>query len=370
MQGGDETTLHFRQLYIRAVTTVEALDVHGHLLAFERRRDAAHEDYLVDALELFDRCGVVYRLLDTEVDLQVGVPCLHIVEVHADVVALARLYFQHGMGGHRAPSVHLLLALAVDIHLEVSAALNVKRHLAALLRIERRGVAGREILDFHARRKVVHARCGHGDGLSIILCGDGFALALGVIPELAFESCGLSGTALGEQRVDDLVGGEVTAFEVNQIFVVAAQSVENVDGVCRRTVVVAPHHRRVVGIGSDDGDALMALRVEGQDVAAVLQQHERLSSHVERELGVFLAGNHREGDAAPRHQLLIVHLAKVETALKQTDHMLVNFLLADESSAHGVGQTLVGIVVSALHVGARERGACRGVNGVARHLMA
>jgi len=344
--------------------------VDGHLLAFEGRRDAADEDHLVDSLELTERGGVVHRLFRSDVDFQISVPCLDVGEVHTDVIALASLHFQYRVGRQCAPGMRLLLALTIDIYLEVAATLHVEGHLAALLGTERGGVAGREILDLHAWGEVVHARCGHSDRLGVVLCGNGFALALGVVPELPFESCCLSVAALVEERVDDLVGREVTSFDIDQFFILSAQSVEDVDGVIGCTVVVAPHHRAVVGVGPDDGDAFMALGVEGQDVTTVFQQHERLSCHVERELRVFLACDHREGDTAPRHQLLVVHLPEVKTSFEQTDHVFVDFFLADESASHSIRHAFVGIVESALHVCACECGACGGMCGVARHLMA
>ena len=63
-----------------------------------------------------------------------------------------------------------------------------------------------------------------------------------------------------------------------------------------RSVVVAPHHRCVVGIGTDDGDGLFRVAVQGQrqarlaasealpsaeGTASVLQQHEGLACHLQ-----------------------------------------------------------------------------------------
>lgn len=92
-----------------------------------------------------------------------------------------------------------------------------------------------------------------------------------------------------EEWLDDLIGCEITALDIYQVFVVATQSVEDVYGVCGRTVIVAPHHRTVVSVGPDDGDALVALGIERQNIITVFQQHERLSRHVERELSMLFA---------------------------------------------------------------------------------
>ena len=49
---------------------------------------------------------------------------------------------------------------------------------------------------------------------------------------------------------------------------------------------------------------------------------------------------------------MIIHLAQLKTGFEQTDYMLVNLFLANQSTLHSLGQFGVCISETALHVGA------------------
>ena len=76
----------------------------------------------------------------------------------------------------------------------------------------------------------------------------------------------------GEQAVLHLVVGQVAALGIVEFLLLGLDAVEYGDSVVGHAVIVAPHHRGIVGIGAYDGYLLLSL-CEGQYVVLVLQQH-------------------------------------------------------------------------------------------------
>ena len=130
-------------------------------------------------------------------------------------------------------------------------------------------------------------------------------------------------------------------------------------------VVVAPHHRSVVGIGADDGNFLGVL-LQWQDIIFILKEHNGLAGHVEGRQRVFLARHLGIRDLRPLNERRIVHLAQVETALQQADDVLVDLGLGHQAAPYSLGDALVGIAVAALHIGTGYRGLGRGMGGIGR----
>lgn len=114
-------------------------------------------------------------------------------------------------------------------------------------------------------------------------------------------------------------------------------AVEDGDGAVGRTVVVAPHHGSVVGIGPDDGDGFPT-GLEGEHPSLVLEEHQTLPGHVECQLAVGLGIHHRGRYLRPLHQLRVVHLAEVEASFKQPEHVLVHFglVMSPRRTASGI----------------------------------
>ena len=347
-----------------AVASLESVYAHRHLLAFQTGRDATHEDHFVDAFQLADDCIIVDGQFFGHIDLQVGVPGLHKLETHLYAVFLAFLASNHGAGGGGAPGVLGKLALAVDIQLEMATALYVHHIFSRLFGSEHRLIFGREVLYLHTRGEDVHAGGGDGKRSGVVLGGHGLARHLGVVPERATEALLAIGSTLrGQQAVHHLVVGQVASLQVGEFLLLGLDAVEDGYRVVGHAVVVAPHQWLVVGIGTNHGYLLLVLS-QRQHVAFVLQQHNRLAGHVERQLAMLFAVHDRIRYLRPFHKRGVVHLAQVETAFQEAYHMLVYFLLADQSAANGLGNALIGIAKTALHVGAGQRGLGRGMNGV------
>ena len=56
----------------------------------------------------------------------------------------------------------------------------------------------------------------------------------------------------------------------------------------------------------------------------------------------------------PLHERGIVHLTQVEAAFEQTDDMLINLSLREQTSLHSLRDALIGIVEATLHFGTRN----------------
>ena len=89
----------------------------------------------------------------------------------------------------------------------------------------------------------------------------------------------------GEQAVLHLVVGQVAALGIVEFLLLGLDAVEHGDSVVGHAVIVAPHHRDIVGIGAYDHYVVLGRGFDGQD-AVVLEEHGALEG-----CGVgFLAG--------------------------------------------------------------------------------
>ena len=130
----------------------------------------------------------------------------------------------------------------------------------------------------------------------------------------------------------------------------------------RCAVVVAPHHRSIVGIRANHRN-LSAVLLQRQHVVIVLQEYDGLASHVERLLCTLLGRHRRIGNLRPLHEARVVHLAQVEATLQQSDDVLVDLSLADESAPDGLGDAAISVAVATFHIGAGEGSLRRGGDG-------
>ena len=284
-------------------------------------------------------------------------------EAYLYIVALALLCLYGHAVGSSAPDAMAELLHAVDKQFKVSATVHIDHILTGLLRGKRGLILCREVLKLYARGKVVHTKGGNSQWLGIILRGDGLALHAPVVPEgtlhalLAFEAALRSHQALHHPVV-----GQIATLSVKKFLLLRLDAVENGDGMVRRTVVVTPHHRLVVGIGTDNGNTFLIL-LEGKHIVLVLQQHDGLTRHVEGYLAVFLGIHCRIWNFRPLDKRGVVHLAQVEAALQQSDDVLVDLSLCDITATDSFGNASVGIAIAALHIGAGNGGLGRGMNG-------
>ena len=256
------------------------------------------------------------------------------------------------------------LLLAVDIEFEVTGALHVDDILTSLLRGEGGLVFGREVLNGQIRCKDVHTCCGYIHGFRVVFSSESLALHLSVVPERTFQTLLAVGrhALCCQMALHHLVVGQVTAGDIEELLLFGFDTVEDGDGVVRCSVVVTPHHGYIVGIGTDHCYLLLSF-LQGEDVILVLQQYDGLTGHVKGYLGRCLGGHGRIGNLRPLNQRRIIHLTEVKTSFEQTDDMLVNLSLRDESAAHGLRNTPVGIAVATLHVGTGQCGLGRGGDG-------
>ena len=81
-----------------------------------------------------------------------------------------------------------------------------------------------------------------------------------------------------------------------------------------------------------------------------------MTGHVEGNLCGGLRGHSRVGDLRPLYERGVIHLSKIETAFEQADDMLVDFCLRKQTSTHSLGEALIGIVETTLHVGTSKDG--------------
>ena len=113
------------------------------------------------------------------------------------------------------------------------------------------------------------------------------------------------------------------------------------------TRVVAPEHRRVVGVGAHDdkGGGL-----KGEGVVVVLEQGDGLAGHPEGEVAVGLTVDdvHRQG--VPFADRVGVEVAEREAGAEHAAQALVDALLADEPLTDGLGQR--GVAAAAVEIGA------------------
>ena len=212
------------------------------------------------------------------------------METDFDFIFLARFGIDNCGGRGGAPNVHTLFLFAVDKHLKMSAALHVQNVFAGIFGRESGGVFRRKIFDFYVGRKYVHTGSSYLYRIGVKLCGNGSSAVFDVVPKSAFQTFFAVGGALGgDAAVKNLVVCEVAAGVIDDVFLFGADAFEDVDSGIWHTVVIAPHHRSIVGVRANDSN-LLGVLFEREDVAVVLEEDNALTSHFECEVAVLLAG--------------------------------------------------------------------------------
>ena len=353
---------------MRAVAPTETIDVHGHLLTFQRGSNAPHEDNLVVTLQFTNNLLIVYETLRADVHLEAGTIGGYVGKANLDGILLAGLYLDGRTGRRDTPRGMTLLHLTIDQHLEVADRLHIDDHFPTLAGTEDSLVGSTEIREVDTGSKLVVARSRLADRTLVVLRRHGFSLTLDIVPESTLDTrLSLKGE-LVEEGCEDAVVREVASLEILDLLVELADALQYGDGCGRRTVVVTPHERLVIGIGANDGHLLTGL--ERQDAVPVLEQGHGLACHVEGQLQVFLALQHTAGNLAPLHKGGVVHLTQVETAFEQADDVLVNLTLLDEVATYGLRKLSIVIIVTTLHIGTGQGRTGRGMYGIRSRLVA
>ena len=197
---------------------------------------------------------------------------------------------------------------------------------------------------------------------------DGRAFHPGVVP----ETCAHAGLAVTPGHLSEdafILGhrGNVASLHIadagGQLVADAFQYGHRMGGL---TVVDAPHHRGVGGIGTHDDD-LGRVFLQGQRVVLVVQQHHLLACHGQRQVLVSLAGDDALGYAGPFDEGVGIEITQVEPCLEQLRDATVDLLLRDGAGLDGLGQCL--IVAATFEVGTAEDGLGGGCPGIGRDAM-
>ena len=149
---------------------------------------------------------------------------------------------------------------------------------------------------------------------------------------------------------------QFAGFHVANHIALLLHAFEDGDGVARETIVVAPHHDGVVGIGTYD--CHLGCFGERQDVLLVLQEDDALASCIKGNLMVLIVGNDFRTYLFPGHEVFAVEIAQFETCFQQTEQTLVYLLFGNLALSHRIGEASVG--AAALHVGACKNSSCHG----------
>ena len=270
LQSLEEITLYFGQLNVGTVATLETFYVNRHLLAFQTRCDTTYEDDLVDVLQLGDSLLIVDRKLAGHIDLHRGTPSLYGLKADFYLELLTLFRFQHSTGRCGAPDMVNEFLLTIDVEFKVSCALHIHYIFPCFFRCEGCLIFGREIIDGQVGGEYMHAGSCHVHGFCVVFCGEGFSLHFCVGPEGSFQAfLAAEGTLCGHTAVHHLVVGQVAAREIDHFLLFGAYAVKDGDGVVGCAIVITPHHRYVIGIGTDDSN-LFCIASQGQNATFVL----------------------------------------------------------------------------------------------------
>ena len=219
-----------------------------------------------------------------DIDGQIGIIGMDMREANLYIVALALFCLDSHAIWRGTPDMVAELLHTIDIKLEMTTCIDIHYIFARLLGCKDGLILGREVFELNARGEVVHAKGGNSQRRSIILCCDGLALHTTVVPERTLHTFLTLETALrSHQTLHHLVVGQVTTCSIEQFLRLGFDTVEDGDGMVGRAVVVTPHHRHIVSIRTNHGNLL--LFVQWQNIVFILQQHHRLTGHIQREVG-------------------------------------------------------------------------------------
>ncbi len=283
------------------------------------------------------------------------------------LIFFSRLYQYRSSRGGGSPCGMLYLYLSIHHNIEAADGFNVDNDFARLCRSEYRLILCAEIRKVDTRSKLIISCCGLGERLCVVFCSNGFPLTSGVVPKCTLETLAAVETAFGKQRCHNAAVCKIASLMVYGFSVFASYTVEYRYGSCGGAVIVAPHHRFVVGVRTDNGYFLTFL--QRQYAIAVLQQCDGLACHFKGQPAVFAALKHRGRYVAPVNKRWIVHFSKVKTALQQSYNVFVHFRFFYQTTVYSLRNTFIGIVETALHIGSCQCGTGSRVYGVAGHLV-
>ena len=208
-------------------------------------------------------------------------------EAYVYIIFFSGLNLYGSAGRSCAPCALAHLAFAVDIDFEVAYRLYVHHHFARLPWPQHCLILCTEVGEVHSGCKLIVAGRGLCKRSSIVFGSDRIAFASCVVPECAFDAASAFEAELVEYRCHNLVVGEVATGQVLCYFAYSLHAFEYGDGACRCAVIVAPHHRAVVGIRTYHSYLLLC--TERQGIALVAQEGHGLSCHLECKVGMLLA---------------------------------------------------------------------------------
>ena len=210
------------------------------------------------------------------------------LETHLNLIRLTCLCLKSCTGRCGAPSVLSHLTFSVDVEFEVADRFHVHHIFTCFLRCENGLVLGRKIFQVHAWGKVVHTCCGDSQWSRIIFSRHRLSFHLRIVPESTLQTLlAIDGTIRSHQAIHHLVVGTIATCQIEQILLLGLDTVKNGDGAIRCTIVVTPHQRFIVSIRTNHSNLLLVL-LQRQHIALVLQEHQSLASHIERDLAMFL----------------------------------------------------------------------------------
>ena len=191
------------------------------------------------------------------------------------------------MIGGGAPYTMLELALTIYVELKLSTAIHIHHIFSSLLRGEDSLVFGREVLKLYARSKVVHTIGSYCQRWGVVLCSDGFAFHLAIVPERTLHTfLTLKATLRGQKAFLHLVVGEVASLSIEQFLCLCLDTIKDSYRVIGRTVIVTPHHWGIVSIRTYDSN-LLRISLQRQYVILILQQYNGLARHIQRQVSRF-----------------------------------------------------------------------------------
>ena len=310
-QGGNQFPLYSRQLDVCAVASSESGQLHAHFLTLQRGGYAAYEYHDVGLFDSGHTAGNIHFLFESQVEVQLGIS-LQILKVQFNLYRFSCLY---GLGiGALFSAVSVSeLAYLFTVDAQAAAAVGIDFHLNLTRAVGHVGAAigSREVGQVDAGGKHRGTRCAEAERSGNLVGGNRLAAALRVVPVGGMEAFALGRLATVEGTLRQGALYPRASGFVDEAVVAAqgpADAFQYGDGVEWGTVIVAPLHDAVVGIGPHDGYGQPSL-FQRQDVVVVLQQYQRAACHLQRKVVVLLAGHGRIGDAGPRYFCRVIHFA-------------------------------------------------------------
>ena len=240
--------------------------------------------------------------------------------------------------------------------------LNLEAHRTGLLVVKRGLVAHREVGEGHTLCESGSALCVQVEWRGVTGRGDRVALIFLVTIVGSIESVAIGRGALVEEAGVIVVEHQTAPIYHGEVLEALLQGRH--EGLCvlREAVVVAPLHSTVVGVGTNHSYLHVALQRE--QVVLVLQQHHTLMGHLQGECAMLLTSDHIERNLVPLVRDILIHLSQTEAGREQTQHVLVDVALLDESATHGIGQGSK--CLTTFEVGSAENGGggCRSTVGM------